>query len=78
MIGEQRLFIPQNRIDFEIGQARGIVLRGEHGRGIARMRPQQRARRRACRDASQTCSKPRASHPKNPDVFAFYQMVCRF
>jgi hypothetical protein len=40
MIGDQRIVIPHNRIDLDIGQNGRIVLRGEHGGRIARMGPQ--------------------------------------
>ena len=69
---DQRLVIPQSRIDLEIGEFRRIVLRRQDRAGVARMRPQRRAGRRATPPYASQRAKadPQPFHPKNPDVFA--------
>ena len=70
--------IPQSRIELEIGQFGGVVLRRQDGTGVAGMRPQQRERHRAHRHASQRQTDPQPFHPEKPSVFASLKMVCRF
>ena len=67
------LVIPQGRIELEIGEFGGIVLRRQNGDGVARMRPQQRARHRAHRHAGQSRTDPQPFHPENPKCFRFPQ-----
>ncbi len=72
------LVVPQSGIELDVGERSGIVLRRQNGAGVARMRPQQRAGHRAHRGTNQSRSDPHPLHPKNPDVFASLEMVCRF
>jgi hypothetical protein len=56
--GEHRGIIPQCRAELRIGQSDGVILRGEHGAGVARMRQQQQAGGRADRYPRQSCVEP--------------------
>ena len=54
VFGDQRLVVPQSGIDLEIGQRRRVVLRRQNGAGLAGVRPQRRAHRRAERHPCQS------------------------
>jgi hypothetical protein len=75
---DQLRIIPQSRIEPDIGEFGGIVLRRQDAACIARVRPQQRARYRTYRRDRESRTDSQPFHPEKPNVSAFLKMVCRF
>jgi hypothetical protein len=62
------IVILHNSVEPDVGKLDRIILCRKQGGSVARMRPQQRARHRACRRASKSRTKPQQFHPGYPDV----------
>ena len=71
-------FVPQGKIELGTGQCGRIVLCGQQGIGVARMRPQRGAHGHARCHANHCNPQPHRLHPEKPFIFTTSEMVCRF
>jgi hypothetical protein len=78
VVCEKCLVIPLSRFELDIGDFHRIILCGQHGCSLARMRPQQRTRKSAQGHATESRADSRWFHPENIELPAAPNMVCRF
>jgi hypothetical protein len=78
ILSDDRLVVPQGRIELDVGEFHWVVLCRQNGAGVACMGPQQRAGYRAHRHTSQSRTEPPPFHPENPSNFALLKWCAAF